>query len=145
MKPLLSIFIPTYNRADLLDSALAALAPQINQFHPEVELVVADNGSPDHTPQVIARWQDKLPMTAVRNETNLGFYGNLFRITRDLAQGEFAWMVGDDDVVRPDGVERILSVFAGAARHHRLSLCQHYHSQTGRTPQTSRTSQWQRV
>lgn len=110
MKPLLSICIPTYNRARLLESALNALAPQINAHYPEVELIISDNASTDSTREVVERWQDQAPIRYHRNSDNLGFYGNLFVLTDELAQGEFAWVIGDDDLVRPDGVERVLNV-----------------------------------
>jgi len=54
MTPLLSICMPTYNRADLLELALRSLIPQVAATNGEVELIVSDNCSSDHTPNVVA-------------------------------------------------------------------------------------------
>jgi len=47
----ISVIIPTYNRADYLRLSLGCLALQ--DYRGPVEIVVADDGSSDHTPQVI--------------------------------------------------------------------------------------------
>lgn len=52
----MSVVIPAYDCADLLDHALAALATQA--YDGEWDVVVGDNGSRDHTPDVVARWRD---------------------------------------------------------------------------------------
>jgi glycosyltransferase involved in cell wall biosynthesis len=109
-KPLLSICIPTYNRAYLLESALFALAPQIRMFENIVELIVSDNCSTDNTEQVIKKIQELVPIRYYRNAQNEGAALNILHLTDELAEGEFAWVLGDDDLVRPDGVKKILDV-----------------------------------
>ena len=52
-QPLLTIAIPTFNRAAQLRVLLEALEPQI-AGRPEVEVFVSDNASTDETPQVTA-------------------------------------------------------------------------------------------
>ena len=52
MHPLISICIPTYNRAELLDYCLENLAALKDCGRP-VEIVISDNGSTDRTPEVI--------------------------------------------------------------------------------------------
>ena len=44
---LLSICIPTYNRADCLELTLAKLQPQINRS--DIEVILSDNNSSDET------------------------------------------------------------------------------------------------
>ncbi len=51
--PVLSIAIPTYNRARFLDRLLSALDDQL-RLQPGVELIVSDNASPDETPQIVS-------------------------------------------------------------------------------------------
>jgi abequosyltransferase len=48
-KPLLTIAIPTYNRAGYLKELLSILADQLKD-EPRVELIISDNASPDETP-----------------------------------------------------------------------------------------------
>ena len=109
-RPLLSICIPTYNRAELLESALLALIPQVNEAGCAVELIVSDNCSTDDTETVVQWASSQCPMRYSRNAQNEGCARNILRLTNELAQGEFAWVLGDDDLVRPDGVQRVLTV-----------------------------------
>ncbi len=49
-KPLVSVIIPTYNRAGLLAQTLDSVARQTYSDH---EVIVVDDGSTDHTPELI--------------------------------------------------------------------------------------------
>ena len=62
VRPLLTIAIPTYNRADHLAGLLAVLEPQLAAL-PQIELLISDNASSDATPEVIAALQRKMPST----------------------------------------------------------------------------------
>jgi len=56
-KPILSICIPTYNRAEYLDKSIASIVSQ-NEFNSEdVELVISDNASTDNTEEVVRKYQ----------------------------------------------------------------------------------------
>ncbi|WP_064455316.1 glycosyltransferase [Streptomyces hygroscopicus] len=69
--PLLSIVIPTYNRAALLDRTLSTLARQTAA--PETfEVVVSDDGSNDTTRDVVRSYEDRLRMRYVFQE-DLGY------------------------------------------------------------------------
>lgn len=58
---IVSIIIPTHNRSDALDLTLASLARQ--DFTGEWEAIVVNNNSTDDTPQVVAGWQTKFPVS----------------------------------------------------------------------------------
>lgn len=60
MNKLLTIAIPTYNRAELLDKQLAWLDHAIKGFEYECEILVSDNCSTDNTQEVIKKWQQNL-------------------------------------------------------------------------------------
>jgi glycosyltransferase involved in cell wall biosynthesis len=109
-KPILSICIPTYNRAELLRSALLSLAPQVKDTGEDVELIVSDNCSLDHTQEVVEWARQFGPIRYHRNHENLGLAGNFMLVTNELATGEFGWIIPDDDVARPDAVRRVLTV-----------------------------------
>lgn len=72
IQPLLTIAIPTYNRAEKLEVLLEQLTADTAYDPTRVEIVVSDNASTDHTAQVVARFAD---IRYHRNETNIG-YGN---------------------------------------------------------------------
>jgi glycosyltransferase involved in cell wall biosynthesis len=113
MPPKLSICLPTYNRAQLLESALYALLPQVRAAGELVELIVSDNCSSDDTQGVAMRARVYGPLSYHRNETNLGPVGNIHVLCNELATGDFVWIVCDDDLMLPGGLDRVLSVLKG--------------------------------
>ena len=102
----LSLCVPTYNRArhlaNLLHSAIAAA----RAADADVEICVSDNHSTDDTPRVVREAQQRFPVKYRRNERNLGIAGNFLAVV-DIAEGEFAWLLGDDDLLFPDSAARI--------------------------------------
>ena len=110
MKPLLSICIPTYNRADLLRECLECLAAEITPFGDEVELIVSDNCSTDRTRDVVEQMSKKAKIRYNRNNTNLGCAGNIKILVEQLATGEFCWLIGDDDIVRKGAIPKVLNI-----------------------------------
>ncbi len=107
--PLLSICIPTFNRAALLDVCLASLLPQVAEHSLEVECVVSDNASNDATSEVVAKYQAEFAFLRVsRNATNIGIIGNITKVASELSRGEFVWLIGDDDVLTTGAIERVL-------------------------------------
>jgi glycosyltransferase involved in cell wall biosynthesis len=69
MRPTLSICIPTYNRADILDHCLTELAP-LKDCGKSVEIVLSDNGSTDHTPEVVAAHVARNPLLKAHRLTD---------------------------------------------------------------------------
>ncbi|WP_191018024.1 glycosyltransferase family 2 protein [Treponema zioleckii] len=69
-KPLLSICIPTYNRAEYLEKSLESLVSQ-PEFA-QIEVVISDNASTDNTEEVCRSYQKKYPnIVYFRNEENI--------------------------------------------------------------------------
>lgn len=66
--PVLSLCIPTYNRADVLEATLEAFFADPDYDPAKVEVVVSDNCSTDCTPQVVARYP---AVRYFRNEENV--------------------------------------------------------------------------
>jgi len=106
-RPLLTIAIPTYNRSECLTQLLEILAPQL-AAETRVELLISDNASPDDTPSVVAAFRQKgVALTYKRNETNIGADANFIQCY-ELAQGEYVWIFGDDDIIVPGGLREVM-------------------------------------
>lgn len=105
MPPVLSICIPTLNRAELLNDQLMSLEQQVGPFMDRLEIVVADNASKDNTAEVVAN--SSLPVVYGRQEVTVGFTKNVLFVTTDLASGDYIWLIGDDDLVLPGAIEKI--------------------------------------
>ena len=107
-RPLLSICIPTYSRADLLDACLASILPQIEPYAESVECVISDNHSTDHTVEVIEKYAEKYSIRVHRNESNIGILANIVQTAASLAQGRFVWLLGDDDILCERAVKQVV-------------------------------------
>jgi abequosyltransferase len=121
MKKLLTIAIPTYNRATLLDKQLAWLANAIKGFEAECKILVSDNCSTDNTQEVIQKWQNILQGVSFKNNKNsenIGVMRNLGYCI-GAADTDFMWMIGDDDRVEDKAVPY---VFKNLKEHPELSL-----------------------
>lgn len=105
--PILSICIPTYNRAGFLKQCLDSIASQIK--NPEhVEIVISDNGSSDNTQSVVEEYQKKFPFIKyIKNRENLGFDKNVLQVV-EKASGDYCWLLGDDDALFKDALECLL-------------------------------------
>lgn len=110
--PLLSICIPTYNRASNLDRCLGAILSQLQPGH-AVEVVVSDNASTDETPEVIRRYAERYAcVRGIRNPENIGADRNIAQVMR-AGRGTFIKMQGDDDYMVPGALAPLLETVAG--------------------------------
>ncbi|GEM_PF-1426464 len=107
--PLLTIYIPTFNRAHLLGRMLVSLERSVEGIDPsKIEVVIRDNASTDQSAHIVEAHAGRLPIRYFKNPHNRGGIANMLSCA-DEAQGEFIWMLGDDDLVLPDALSRILS------------------------------------
>ena len=107
-KPLLSICITTYNRAKWLTLNLKTLMGCIKPFEQEIEVIVCDNASTDDTPKVVEPYLKAKNFRYYRNLVNVGMLGNL-KVTAHHAQGQYVWVIGDDDIIKTNAVESVVS------------------------------------
>lgn len=110
MEKLLSICIPTFNRAALLDRQLAWLFKEIQALGHECEVIVSDNCSEDDTPVVVQKWQAAFSHTTFRsnrNPKNLGWMHN-FLYCLNAASGRYTWIIGDDDVIYDGALAQVI-------------------------------------
>ena len=105
----LSVVVPTYNRASLLERCLTALAAQ-EEPGADYEVVVVDDGSSDETPAVLERYASLLPLRFER-QPNSGQPAALNRGI-ELAHGETCVFLDDDVIAGP----RLLAEHARAQR-----------------------------
>ena len=100
-RPYFTVGIPTFNRAELLRTALQQL---LLQSHADFEIIVADNASPDHTQQVVESFKDPR-VTYVRHSQNIGALKNFLSIVAE-ARGEFVIIHQDDDFLHREFLKR---------------------------------------
>jgi glycosyltransferase involved in cell wall biosynthesis len=97
-KPLWSVTIPTYNSAEFLAETLTSVLAE-DLGAEQMEILVIDNCSTDAT-EAIVRQVGQGRVQFIRNEQNLGLFGNFDRcIAR--AQGQLLHLLHSDDLVKP--------------------------------------------
>jgi glycosyltransferase involved in cell wall biosynthesis len=107
MKPLVSIAIPTYNRLSYLKEATASA---LEQTYENIEVLIIDDASTDETEKWCGALASRNPKIQYRrNQTNLGLAGN-WNALADAARGEYMVLMGDDDRLLPECVEKLVSV-----------------------------------
>lgn len=107
----ISVCIPTYNRAAHLTNCLHSMELWCEHFGTGFEICVSDNCSTDDTEAVVRRAQASMPIKYRKNADNLGIPRNFLNVV-DMAEGDFVWLVGDDDLLVPDAIRRLLTLIA---------------------------------
>ncbi len=106
----LSICIPTYNRSKHLVNCLESIFSIQSEKKILLEICVSDNGSSDDTEAVVRKMQEKMHVKYSRNPVNLGIPQNFLNVV-NMASGEFAWLIGDDDLLLPQTLDKLLNLF----------------------------------
>jgi glycosyltransferase involved in cell wall biosynthesis len=107
--PLVTIAIPTYNRAD--SYLPQALKCAFDQTYPNLEIIVADNCSTDSTKALVAGTADPR-LWYFRHEVNIGSTNN-FNFCLEQAKGEYVLFLHDDDRIDRDFVESCIQAANG--------------------------------
>ena len=110
MFPKLTISIPTWNRAEYLRDNILSMIPGIQTLPiGSVEIFVSDNASSDETADFLAKMsQDYDFIRYVRQAENMGANANFYTVLKE-AQGEYVWLMGDDDHINPASLSQILA------------------------------------
>ena len=99
--PLVTIGIPTYNRAN--KTLPAALKSALDQTYNKLQIVVSDNCSSDNTEQLVTSFNDNR-IDYIRHAHNIGANNN-FNACVEHAKGEYFLLLHDDDIVDEDFVQ----------------------------------------
>ena len=106
--PRVSVIIPTYNRARLVQEAIRSAQAQT---HSDVEIIVVDDASTDNTADVVQAMAAADPrITLVRQPENRDAQAAR-NAGLGRATGEFANFLDSDDQFAPDKLEKQLTVF----------------------------------
>ncbi len=96
----ISVILPTYNRAELLKSAIKSV---LAQTYPYFELIIVDDGSEDHTEEAVRTFKDgriryfKLPQN--EGQAKARNYGI------EMAAGDYIAFEDSDDIWHPQKLE----------------------------------------
>lgn len=107
---LLTIIVPTFNRARCLDLLLQELGRQLHGLQDRVGVIVGDNASTDGTPAVTRSFKTLFPTAdIVRHDSNEGPDENFCRCL-DRVRSKYFWIIGDDDLPKEGVVSKLLDL-----------------------------------
>jgi glycosyltransferase involved in cell wall biosynthesis len=125
LDPLVSVCIPTYNRARKLQRAVDAL---LASSYKNLEIIISDNASSDDTENICAALaQSDRRVRYFRHSENQGPTAN-FEYARSQATGKYFLWHGDDDHLDPNYIgacinelenDQSLVLVSGVAAYHR--------------------------
>lgn len=106
MNKLLTIVMPTYNRAEMLDANISNIS-RFSLFE-NIDFIVCNNGSNDDTQKVLDKWAEQLPnLRVINHETNVLY-------DRNVASGymtvetKYCWLMGDSRTIDEVNFDKIL-------------------------------------
>lgn len=102
--PLVSVVIPTYNRADHIAETIGSV---LQQTYENIEIIVVDDGSTDNTPEVVSRFLPRVQYVWQENSERGVSRNHGLR----LAKGEFVAFLDSDDLWLPDKTEHDVAFF----------------------------------
>jgi abequosyltransferase len=101
----LSVCIPTYNFGAFIGETLESILPQVEDG---VEVVVLDGGSSDDTTAIVESFQQRYPSLHYKRRDERGGIDRDIPRTVDMARGEYCWLFGADDVMKPGAIRQML-------------------------------------
>lgn len=94
MLPKVSIQIPTYNQAGLMEKAIQSCLAQDYQ---NLEIIVADDNSKDNTEEVVKKYLIDFRVKYFKNPINLGRVDNYRNALQNLVTGDWVINLDGDD------------------------------------------------
>jgi len=94
-QPLISVIVPVYNVEAYLDQCVQSI---VDQTYTNLEIILVDDGSPDHCGTMCDAWAEKDTRIRVIHKEN-GGQAQARNVGIDAATGEYIGFVDSDDVI----------------------------------------------
>ena len=117
----ISICVPQYNRINYLLRSLSIIE---NQTYDNIEIIISDDCSTDDTEQKIKDLSTryKYPIIFSKNDVNQGYDRN-YRKCIELATGDYAFVIGNDDSIYGDNSIEFLANFIKQNNYPDVGFC----------------------
>lgn len=113
--PLVSFIMPAYNAATTIG---AAISSALTQTHPNVEVVVVDDGSTDETEVICAGYGERIRYHRIDNSGS----SVARNVAMSDARGEFFAFLDADDLAMPPYLEANLATYDAAGGGRRIVM-----------------------
>lgn len=102
-KPLISVVVPVYNVEEYLHECIRSI---VNQTYTNLEIILVDDGSTDHSPDICDEWMKRDPRIKVIHKRN-GGASSARNIGIEQAAGEYLGFVDSDDYIHLQMYEQL--------------------------------------
>lgn len=106
-----SVIVPVYNVEQYLDKSVSSI---VRQTYKAIEIILVDDGSTDHSPQLCDRWAEKDGRIKVIHKENGGL-SDARNYGIEAASGAFLCFVDSDDWLETNTIEKAVSAMAESA------------------------------
>jgi glycosyltransferase involved in cell wall biosynthesis len=106
-RPTVTIVTPSYNQGDFIRATIESV---LSQDYPELEYIIMDGGSTDHTSAIAAEYAGRLKWVSERDRGQADAINKGFQ----AARGEIVAWLNSDDLLIPGAVRRAVGAFANA-------------------------------
>jgi len=100
-KPLVSVVMLTYKRADIAPKAIESI---LTQTYKDYEFIILNDGSPDNTDEMMKKYTDSR-IRYYKNDKNRGIAYSRNRAA-SLARGKYVMIMDDDDESLPNRMQK---------------------------------------
>src|SRR3990167_5599743 len=102
----ISVVMPTWNRANIIQHAIRSV---VDQTFKDWELIIVDDGSEDHTKRIVEEFAH--PRIKYIKAEHSGHVSKVRNIGNQAASGEIIVVHDSDDIAFPDRLEEIVKAF----------------------------------
>ncbi|WP_341201690.1 glycosyltransferase [Planomicrobium okeanokoites] len=119
-KPKVSVAIVSYNQKKYLEECLISI---LNQNYPNLEIIIADDGSTDGTIEMLEKYTqvDGIKIKVLPSKNNKGITTNSNKAFQNCTGDYICWM-GGDDLMLPNKIKKQVNFME---KNKEISLCYH--------------------
>ena len=100
---LISVIVPVYKVEPYLDRCVQSI---VDQSYRNLEIILVDDGSPDHCPALCDAWTERDSRIRVIHKSNGGL-SDARNAGMAIAKGEYISFIDSDDWIAPEMLERL--------------------------------------
>ena len=104
MKPLVSVITPSYNQGQFIQATIESV---LSQNYPNIEYIVMDGASTDHTAAVVKPYVNRLTWISEKDRGQSDAINKGFR----MAKGSIVAWLNSDDIYLPGAVSAAVAAF----------------------------------
>ncbi len=119
MDKLVSIIVPIYGVAEVLDECVESL---VKQTYNNIEIILVDDGSKDGSGDICDKWAEIDARVVVIHQPNRGV-SEARNAGLDYAHGKYISFVDGDDIVEPNYIDALVNAIL---QENDFALCSYY-------------------